>query len=99
MNSLEKIYYIILISTYFVYIASFIGLISFAPEYLHTLQSVFNLYIAIILILRFHPFKKHKFDRFDQTIIFSAAIFILSTISLSSLVGIFRNPIKNPQDP
>ena len=83
MKNVEKIYYIIMYATYFIYATSFIGIASFAPEYLETLQTMFNLYIALILIWRFHPWRNYKFNPFDQQIIFSAAIFILSTTSLT----------------
>ena len=98
MKSLERVFYIILYSTYFIYITGFIGLASFAPEYLETLQATFNLYISCILIWRFHPWRHHKFTPFDQKIIFSAALFILSSTSLTKLTSLFTFHEKIPED-
>jgi len=92
MKNIEKIYYIILYLTYFIYITTLIGVASFAPEYLETLQTIYNVYIAIILLWRFHPWRKYKFTSFDQTIILSAAIFMLSTTSITNLTRIFKIP-------
>ena len=98
MKNVEKIYYIILFATYFIYITSLIGVASFAPEYLETLQTIYNIYIAIILLWRFHPWRKYKFSDFDQQIIFSAAIFMLSSTSLTSITALFRIPEKILED-
>jgi len=98
MKNVEKIYYIILIATYFIYVTTFIGIASFAPEYLETLQTTFNVYIALILLWRFHPLRKYKFTDFDQQIIFSAAIFMLSSTSLTSVARIFKIPEKILED-
>jgi len=94
MKNVEKFYYIIMYATYFIYGTTFIGLASFAPEYLETLQTIFNLYIAFILIWRFHPWRNYKLNPFDQQIIFSAAIFILSSTSLTKIASIARIPEK-----
>lgn len=94
MKSVEQFYYIILSLTYFIYITTFIGLLNFAPEWLETLQFIFNLYVALILLVRFHPWRKYKFTLFDQKIIFSAALFLLSTIFANKITRIY-NTFKN----
>ncbi len=97
MKSVEKLYYIILSSTYFIYITTFIGLLNFAPEWLETLQFVFNLYVAIILLVRFNPLRKYKFTVFDQKIIFSAALFLLSTLFANKITRIYNRVFKNSE--
>lgn len=98
MKPVEKIYYIILSLTYFIYITSFIGVLNFAPESMETLQFYFNLYIAIILLVRFNPLRKYKFTPFDQKIIFSSALFLLSTLSASKLASFFKIQKEIPVD-
>ena len=98
MKNIEGFYYIILFATYFIYITSFIGIASFAPEYLETLQTTFNVYIATILLWRFHPWRQYKLNPFDQKIIFSAAIFMISSTSLTSVTRIFKIPKKILED-
>jgi hypothetical protein len=62
------------------------GITTTAPEYLTTLQSFLKFYISIILIWRFNPFRKNEMTDFDRRLVFSCAMFLLTTTTITSLV-------------
>lgn len=58
----NKWFNILLYSTYLLYGVVLLGLSSSAPKYLEILNFIFQLYVAIILILRFRNRSKNDFD-------------------------------------
>ena len=76
----ETFYDIVSYFSFFVIFASGLGLSAFAPEYINDLNYFLMLYVAIILIWRFHPFRATpKFTNLDRKIAFTAGCFILTT--------------------
>ena len=47
------------------------------------LGTVMKYYVTIFLLLRFNPLTKTKFTDFDRRIVFSSAIFMLTTTTIS----------------
>lgn len=81
--------YITVISViYFIYITTYIGLSWFqdASEYIFKLDVFLQTLIAIYLILRFHPFRKHEIRSSDATIIFGSGIFLLTNVGLRTYI-------------
>ena len=75
----ESFYRNIGILSIILYIIALFGIIKFNPIYLNYLRSISRLYISIILIIRFFPWRKYKkpFTKFDREIAFYAGIFLL----------------------
>ena len=74
-----------LYASYVLFFAALFGVWSYAPQYLGTLESVLQLYVAGILVLRFNPlWGKKSFDAFDRRIVFSSALLLLASSSLTS---------------
>lgn len=76
----ETLYDIVTYFSFFLIFLSGLGLSTYAPEYLSELNYIVMLYISIILIWRFHPFRvTPKFTNLDRKIAFTAGWFILTT--------------------
>ena len=84
MNSIDKFldflvpYYIYSIAFFhLLYVFLFIGILSFASDYLPLLNVCIQFFVCFFLILRFHPFRKHDFKESDANVIFGSATFLL----------------------
>ena len=72
-----------------------IGLVETEPTYLTTIEYYVKVYVSIFLILRFNPYwHTGKFTEIDRRIVFSAAIFIVTTSVLKHVVDQYRPQIK-----
>jgi hypothetical protein len=65
------------------YILIFLGLISVNMQYVNYLNIVVQLFICVILMLRFHPLRKHKLHRYDSQLIFGSAFFLLTNLGIT----------------
>ena len=75
--------------TYFLTFVSVLGISSYAPEYLETLNNFTRIYVCLFLIWRFNPIRDSLFNPFrasklvftnlDRKIAFNAGMLILST--------------------
>jgi len=86
-NFHQNIFYIALYLSYFLYIIAFFKIESYDPKYLQLLDTIIKYYVIIFLLLRFNPFVKQKFNEFDRTIVFSSAIFLLTTTAFSDIAS------------
>jgi hypothetical protein len=86
-NFHQNIFYIALYLSYFLYIIAFFKIESYDPKYLELLDTIIKYYVIIFLLLRFNPFVKQKFNEFDRTIVFSSAIFLLTTTAFSDIAS------------
>lgn len=82
------IYITVISIIYFIYITTYIGLSWFqdASEYIFKLDVFLQTLIAVYLILRFHPFRKHEIRSSDATIIFGSGIFLLTNVGLRTYI-------------
>ena len=86
----EKIFGIVVYATYFLIIASSLGLSQTAPMYLQHLDYYVRIYICLFLIWRFNPLKsRYEFTDLDRKIAFSAGVFILTTTALNEYLNLF----------
>jgi hypothetical protein len=83
----QNIFYTALYLSYFLYIIAFFKIESYDPKYLELLDTIIKYYVIIFLLLRFNPFVKQKFNEFDRTIVFSSAIFLLTTTAFSDIAS------------
>lgn len=59
------------------------------PDYVSTIESALQIYVALFLILRFNPITrdKVKFDAFDARVSFSAGVFLFISTALFGLLS------------
>jgi hypothetical protein len=73
--------------TIFVYILTAFGIAKFKPKYLETLDFWIRIYVALFLLIRFHPFANNiKFTELDRKIAFNAGIFLATTIGMKQIL-------------
>jgi len=65
--------------SYFLYIIAFFQVGTYNPKYLDLLEEYMKYYVIVFLLVRFNPFTKSLFTEFDRRVVFSSAIFLLTT--------------------
>jgi hypothetical protein len=91
----NNLFDIVLYITYFLYILIIFGISNNAPSYLDIIQYFMQLYISIILLIRFNPFKVIEFTDFDKKIVFNAGFFLLTTLLINNRLFNYITEIKN----
>lgn len=86
MENYKRIFLTFNYLTYLLYFIVYLNLWQTAPIYLDNINFFLKIYVSFVLIYFFHPFRKIKFDLFHRELIFSAALFILSSVSLSAFI-------------
>ena len=72
-----------------------VGLVETEPAYLTTIEYYIKVYVSIFLIWRFNPYSHtNKFTEIDRRIVYSAALFILTTSVLKQVIEQYRPQIK-----
>ena len=90
----EIIYDYVLYFSYFLMFVSSLGLSIYAPKYLHTLTNVLSVYVSLVLLWRFNPFReKIKFTNLDRKIAFSAGLFMITTTFLNKYIELIKQYI------
>jgi hypothetical protein len=68
---------------YALYLVLFFGLVSINETYINYLHVGIQVTISLFLLIRFHPFRNHVLEPQDGPVIFSAAIFLLTSLGLT----------------
>lgn len=55
-------------------------------EYLDNIQTFLRLFVMSILLVRFNPFSKITFNDFDRKLVFTSALFLLSTTGINEII-------------
>jgi hypothetical protein len=55
-------------------------------EYLDKLQLFFRTFVVFILLVRFNPFMKINFTDFDRKLVFTSALFLISTTGINEII-------------
>lgn len=77
------------------YAVVLIGLVETEPSYITTIEYYVKVYVSVFLIWRFNPyFHTTKFTEIDRRIVYSAALFILTTSVLKGVIDQYRPHIK-----
>jgi hypothetical protein len=79
----EIVFYIALYLSYFLYIIAYLKIGYYNPKYLEMLHVYMKYYVSIFLLIRFNPFTNNNFTPFDRRVVFSSAIFLLTTTAFS----------------
>ena len=82
-----------LYASYVVLALAAMGAAFVKPDYISTIESVLQIYVALFLILRFNPITRDrvKFVAFDARVSFSAGVFLFIS---TALFGILARVLK-----
>lgn len=83
MKHYQYVFVIATYLTYVLYFVAYVGVWKNAPEYLDELQYFFKIFISLVLIALFHPFSKTTFTPFHRQVVFTAAVYLLTTTTFS----------------
>ena len=86
MKHYQYIFIIATYLTYVLYFVTYVGVWKNAPEYLDQLQYFFKIFISLVLIALFHPFSKTTFTPFHRQVVFTAAVYLLTTTTFSIFI-------------
>lgn len=79
----EIIFHSALYLSYFLYIIAYLQIGYYNPRYLDILQLYMKYYVTLFLLIRFNPFTNNTFNEFDRKVVFSSAIFLLTTTTFN----------------
>lgn len=85
LKNYQTIFLYLLILSYILYVLVFIGIVNNSPSYLETLNFVLKIYVSLVLLIRFNPFINRAFTEFDKKIVFSCALFLISTTTINEI--------------
>ena len=80
------VYYWMVGIVYVIYFISMFGIASINPNYTDYLNNAVQVFIAIILIIRFNPLRKLTCTANDRVLIMSSAMFLLINDGISSVL-------------
>ena len=84
---IQRAYYGMMYASYALYAIVLVGILRIDPTYLSTLNTVLKYLIIAVLMARFNPWIENKsFNEFDRSVVFSAALFLLTTTTLTTVV-------------
>ena len=75
----EFVFQSVLYLSYFLYVVAYLQIGYYNPKYLDMLQLYMKYYVTLFLLIRFNPFTNNQFTEFDRKVVFSSAIFLLTT--------------------
>ena len=84
----ELVFDIALYLSYILYIVVYLRIGS-SKKYQELLENIMKYYVIGFLLIRFNPFTKNTFTEFDRRIVFSSAIFLLTTTTITEYVKDF----------
>ena len=86
VNYSKQTYQLIETILIFAYIIVYFGLFYINPSYIYYLSMFVNTFVSLFLIFKFHPFREHRLTKHDGHIIFTSALFMLSSSSLTEVI-------------
>ena len=94
-NVKKPVYLTLLFVLYLTYFLVVFGIYQINPFYVAYFSKILQIFIAVFLIIRFHPFRKHQLYEFDDKIIFGSGLLILSDLGVTSFIETILNSNKN----
>lgn len=83
-------YFHTLVLMHVIYVFVFAGIITFNSLFLKTFNILFQTFICVFLLFRFHPYRHHKLREYDADIIFGSAGFLLFNMILVEFFTIYK---------
>ena len=92
----KPIYIYSVIIAHIIYLSIALGLVIIKKDYINYLNVFTQSFVAVFLILLFHPFRKHEYREGDGILLFGAGIFLLTNIGITNiLLDKITNNINN----
>ncbi len=85
----ELVFDVALYLSYILYIVVYLR-IGPSNKYQKLLENIMKYYVIAFLLIKFNPFTKSNFTEFDRKIVFSSAIFLLTTTTISQYAKDFN---------
>lgn len=79
----HKIFLYLLALIYILYFTILFGFNN--NELIKVVQFWLRIYVGLFLLIFFNPFTKAKFNEYDQRIVFSSALLLITTVSITEL--------------
>ena len=83
---LQRTYFTIKAIFWILYIATMVGVWKKAPQYLNIVDDVLKIVVGGILIYFFNPWKNTKCTKFHKQVVFTSALILLASSSLSTFL-------------
>jgi len=87
----QNIFFILLAIIYILYFFLLLGFGKDNKNLITTTQFLLKIYISIYLIIMYNPFVKSTFSETDKRIVFSCALFLISTITITEIYYNYNN--------
>ena len=71
---------------YSLYIITFLGIWHKAASYLKIINFYRSIFVSLILLYLFHPWKKTKFTEFHRKVVFTAGMFLFTSTLLNIII-------------
>lgn len=81
-----SVYIWLFVLPYALYFITLIGVLYIKPSYIQLLGNVMQIYIALFLIFRFNPYRKHEIRPYDDQIILGSAFLLLTNAGVTSYI-------------
>ena len=93
-NNHKKIFIYGLYTSYVLFALVLLGVSTTAPKYLSSLEKFLKLYVSLFLLWKFNPLKNERMTNFDRRVVFSCALFLLTTSFLTDAVMTYLQRFK-----
>lgn len=98
-NTIDRIKKPVYITSLFIinliYVLAYLGMVKYNTTIISYLNIGIQLFVALFLMIKFHPYRKHELREFDSQIIFGCAIFLLVNLGLTEYFERFTKSIVN----
>jgi hypothetical protein len=87
-NLYERIFFGGLIFTYILITVTILGLGGEkSREHLSNLNYFMKIYVCVLILVRFNPLVDTHFTKFDKRLVFTSALFLLSTTTIEEIIA------------
>jgi hypothetical protein len=81
-----SVYVWLFVLPYILYFITLLGILYIKPSYIHVLGTFVQIYVALFLIFRFNPYRKHEIRPYDDQIILGSAFLLLTNAGVTSYI-------------
>jgi len=81
-----SVYIWLFVIPYALYFITLLGVWYIKPAYIHILGNIMQIYVALFLIFRFNPYRKHEIRPHDDQIILGSAFLLLTNAGVTSYI-------------
>jgi len=81
-----SVYIWLFVIPYALYFITLLGVWYIKPTYIHILGNIMQIYVALFLIFRFNPYRKHEIRPHDDQIILGSAFLLLTNAGVTSYI-------------